>query len=160
MGSHTSVREILDGFRHVVQRLRESGSRAEKHGLSGAQLFVLSQLHSREGLSLNELAELTATHQSSVSVVVSRLVERGLVARRSADNDARKLCLSLTARGKRLSERAPDPEQEQLIAAVRSLSPTLQRQLARSLSAIARHMDADHQPPPMFLEEARRGRRN
>jgi DNA-binding MarR family transcriptional regulator len=163
MGSHTisDVRDVLDGIRHVVQKLRESSSSAEKSlGLSGAQLFVLSKLHGHEGLSINQLAELTATHQSSVSAVVSRLVERGLVVRRPANGDARKLCLSLTARGKKLAARAPDPAQDRLIAAVRTLSPSLRRQLARGLGEIVREMGGPSAPPSMFLEEARRGRRN
>ena len=84
MGSNTSSRHphVLDAMRRIVQALRESSRWAERHvGLSGAQLFVLQTLAETPGLSVNELAERTHTHQSSVSVVVSRLaarlVERG-----------------------------------------------------------------------------------
>src|SRR5262245_7162365 len=120
------VRRVLDGLRRVVQQLRESSRAAETRlGLSGAQLFVLARLRGQDGLSLNQLAQLTATHQSSVSVVVTRLVERGLVARRPSKSDARRLEISLTPKGKKLIARAPDAAQEVLIGAIETLPESL-----------------------------------
>src|SRR6476646_1676012 len=100
MGSHVSpaappdVRLVLDAIRRIIQFLRESSREAERRaGLSGAQLFVLRTLAESPGLSLNELAERTRTHQSSVSVVVARLAREGLVERGQAPNDARRMQL-------------------------------------------------------------------
>lgn len=67
--------------------------------LSLAQLFVLQELDKREAQSLNELAERTATHQSSVSVVVRRLVERGLVTWVADTEDRRRVQLAVTPAG-------------------------------------------------------------
>ena len=82
MGSNISsphAREVLDAIRRIVQALRESSRAAEKGvGLSSAQLFVLQTLQETPGLSLNELAERTRTHQSSVSVVVTKLARQRL----------------------------------------------------------------------------------
>src|SRR5579862_3620047 len=102
MGTHTSrqrarppgprTREVLDAIRRIVQALRESSRLAEARvGLSGAQLFVLRSVAESPGLSLNELAERTRTHQSSVSAVVMRLAREGLVEKRTADVDARRM---------------------------------------------------------------------
>ncbi len=102
MGSHTlrertpspvpRTREVLDAIRRIVQALRESSRLAESRvGLSGAQLFVLRTAAEVPGLSLNELAERTRTHQSSVSAVVTRLAREGLVQKRAADGDARRV---------------------------------------------------------------------
>src|SRR5215217_2732988 len=64
------VRAVLDAIRRIVRVLRVSSRAAEKQvGLSGAQLFVLHKLEDAPALSLNELADRTRTHQSSVSVV-------------------------------------------------------------------------------------------
>src|SRR6185295_14617640 len=105
MGSNTSsrhAREVLDAIRQIVQALRQSSRAAEKHaGLSGAQLFVLQAVAESPGLSLNELAERTRTHQSSVSAVVSRLVSSGLVRRVTAEDDARRAEIRLSAAGTR-----------------------------------------------------------
>src|SRR5262249_25448330 len=105
MGSHISVerdtRTVMDGLRHVVRVLRVAARAAEKRaGVSGAQLFVLQKLDGQGALSIGELAGQTATDQSSVSVVVSRLADRKLVARKHGTRDARRVEVSLTSRGK------------------------------------------------------------
>src|SRR3954449_11206732 len=84
-GGH-DIRDVMDAIRRIVRVLRVSSRAAEKQGgLSGAQLFVLHKLADAPALSLNELADRTRTHQSSVSVVVQRLVDRELVARARSD---------------------------------------------------------------------------
>src|SRR5471032_3327818 len=81
--------EVLDAIRRIVQGLRESSRAAEQRvGLSGAQLFVLQTVGEWPGLSLNELAERTRTHQSSVSAVVARLTRERLIDRDRARGDA------------------------------------------------------------------------
>ena len=59
--------QALDGIRRILRDLRVSSRAAEQElGLSGAQLFVLQQLAQAPAESLNELANRTRTHQSSV----------------------------------------------------------------------------------------------
>ena len=98
----------LDAFRRIVQALRmDRGSARRAPGVSSAQLFALQQLAEHPGASINDLAALTFTHQSSVSVVVQRLVEQRLVARTTAADDRRRQSLEVTAQGRRLLRRAP-----------------------------------------------------
>lgn len=158
MGSNTSdpreVRAVLDAIRRIVHGLRESSRLAErKVGLSGAQLFVLQTLADRPSISVNELAALTHTHQSSVSVVVSRLVERGFVKRVPAKDDRRRMVLSLTARGGRVAGKSPDVPQERLVRGIAGLKPSRRRHLAASLSELAAVMQGDRRPAAMFFEE-------
>src|ERR1051326_4204477 len=69
----------MDAIRSIVRALRLNTREIElKIGISLAQLFVLQQVAERPAESLNDLADRTATHQSSVSVVVRRLVDRGV----------------------------------------------------------------------------------
>jgi len=164
MGSHTSrngTQEVLDAVRRIVQSLRESSRRAERHvGVSGAQLFVLQKLAESPSLSVNDLADRTHTHQSSVSTVVARLVDGGLVRRARSGDDGRSVRLSLTPRGARLAARVPGLPQERLVRGVEQLSSSRRRQLASALGALAQAMDAADVPPPMFFEDGprRRGR--
>ena len=160
MGPHTSpgsrrgdTQLVLDGIRRIVQVLRESSRHAERTlGLSGAQIFVLQKLAGSPRLSVNELAALTHTHQSSVSIVVARLAERGLVRRLPCAEDARKVELSLTAEGRRLAGTAPDAPQDRLIAGIARLSSTRRRQLATALADLAVAMNVTGRAP-MFFEE-------
>ncbi len=150
---------MLDGVRRLVRALRLSAREAERTvGLSGAQLFVLKSLEGRPETSPGELASLTATDQSSVSVVVARLHERGLVDRRRDPRDRRRFSLSLTAAGRRLVRGAPDPAQGPLVAAVEALGSADRRALARLLDRVVRGMGVRGRQAPLFFadEEPRR----
>jgi DNA-binding MarR family transcriptional regulator len=158
MGAHVSrgadVQAVLDGVRRIVQALRASSRWAERHvGLSGAQLFVLQRLAETPAMSVNELAARTHTHQSSVSVVVSRLVELGLVTRTRSAADGRRVELSLAPRARRVVGRAPDVAQERLIRGIERLAPARRHELALVLGDLATAMQADASPPRMFFEE-------
>src|SRR4029077_16371906 len=92
-----AVERSMNAIRSIVRALRINTRAIElKMGISLAQLFVLQQLAERPAESLNDLAERTATHQSSVSVVVRRLVDRGLVSRTSSSADKRRIEIDLT----------------------------------------------------------------
>jgi len=137
-----------------VRVLRESSRAAEQRfGLSGAQLFVLSTLAHEPALSLNELAERTHTHQSTVSVIVSRLVERGLVRRTESEADARRLELSLTAAGRTLVERAPEAAQGRLHDAIGRMGASERARLATLLSSLVEHMELSGEEPGMLFDD-------
>jgi DNA-binding MarR family transcriptional regulator len=146
----------MDAVRHIVQALRESDRGAERHaGISGAQLFVLHTLAEAQPLTLNTLAARTHTHQSSVSVVVSRLVDRGLVRRVTPASDARQRELSLSPKGHRIANRAPHAAQARLVLAIEQLSATRRRQLAAALGDLVRSVDRVDRIPPMLFEDSR-----
>ena len=148
------VRDVLDGVRRLVRALRLSSREAERTvGLSGAQLFVLKTLAGHASLSPGELAHLTSTDQSSVSVVAKRLVERGLVARARDPRDRRRFSLALSDRGRRLVRSAPDPVQGPLVAAVSALTAAERRSLARLLAELVRGMGFRDSRAPMFFQD-------
>jgi DNA-binding MarR family transcriptional regulator len=152
------VRAALDAFRRIVQALR-SGGAAGGAPLSSAQLFALQLIAAHPNASINDLAALTFTHQSSVSVVIQRLVEQGLVAKGAASEDRRRQRLAVTAAGRRVLRRAPAAVQERLIAAIAALPPADRRTLARLLDAIvgAVAVDGAARPAPMFFEDGAAG---
>ena len=127
-----------------------------RFGIGSAQLFVLQQLASAPAGSINELAERTYTHQSSVSVVVHRLVREGLVERRPAKDDRRRRELRLTRAGQRLVARAPVPPQMRLIDGLRALPVSETRALARLLKRVVQKMGSAEEPPVMLFTESPR----
>lgn len=157
---HREISAVMDGLRRIVQALRVSARAAERrHGISGAQLFVLHQLVEGKPRSINELAALTFTHQSSVSTVVSRLVEGGYVVRKSSKDDARRSQVALTRTGRALLRKAPEPVQAHLIAGLRRLTSRNRHFLARALSGLADEAGAkDIAPRLLFDDESRRRR--
>ncbi|MCA9630814.1 MAG: MarR family transcriptional regulator [Myxococcales bacterium] len=128
----------------------ENGSRNAK--LSTAQLFVLVQLNQGGSASIRELAERTMTDPSSVSVVVSKLATRGLVARTPDPGDKRRVTLRLTATGKRAVARAKDLPQVRMAEGLAQLPLGKRRQIAQSLELLVEAVGADDLVPRMFLE--------
>jgi DNA-binding MarR family transcriptional regulator len=149
----------IDSLRRLVHALRAWSHQTQvEAGVSGAQLFVLQQLAAASApLSLSDLAARTHTHASSVSVVAHRLVERGLVARRAAPDDARRAELTLTAAGTRVLERAPTAIQARLIDTLAALPARERTQLARTLARLVDALGLAGTPATMFFEEDRRG---
>ena len=153
------VRDVLNSIRRIVRWLRVSSRAAEKVvGLSAAQLFVMSRLQAESAMSLNELAERTLTHQSSASVVVSRLVDRGLVQRSRSDRDARRIELRLTPAGRRLLARAPHAAQEQLVAGLQRMNARDLRRLSDLLQRFLNLADIREPAEMFFLDEDTKGK--
>lgn len=148
------VRQVLNALRQIVRSLRVSSRTAEqKVGLSGAQLFVLQCLARQSPCSVNELATRTATDQSSVSVVVSRLVARRHVRRTTSKTDRRRVDLTITRSGRTLLEQAPEAAQDRLIAALAQVSPTELKTLSRLLGKVVDLADVSQEAPSLFFEE-------
>jgi len=148
------VREVLNSLRQIVRSLRVSSRAAEQRvGLSGAQLFVLSCLARQSPCSVNELAARTATDQSSVSVVVSRLVALGHVRRTTSKKDRRSVDLSLTRSGRGLLERAPEAAQDRLISTLSELPKAELKTLSRLLGKVVDIAEVSAQAPSLFFEE-------
>jgi DNA-binding MarR family transcriptional regulator len=150
----TDTQRILDAVRKLVRLLRLADRAAQREvGLSGAQLFVLHELGRTPELSLNDLAERTSTDQSSVSVVVTRLVDAGLVSRDRDARDARRLVLNLTRSGRSLLQKAPPVAQEQLIDIFDRMSATDRRRFAETFEWILSELGAEQGAAPMLFEE-------
>ncbi len=161
MGSHAfqiadapaDVRAVMDELRRIVRALRLSAAEAEKAaGLSGAQLFVLQRLFEKDARSIAELAERTLTDASSVSVLLARLEEKGLVERERSPADLRKTSIALTKRGKALLEKTPLPAQARLVEALASMPGLERRSLQRALGRLAAAM-TDSPEAPLFFED-------
>ena len=150
----TSSAGTLRALRRLVRALRLADRAAESRlGLSAAQLFVLERLAEGPVGSMAELAGRTLTDASSVSVVVQRLTERGLVVRAVAPDDGRRTTLRLSASGKRLLGTAPRSPQAELLDALEQLSGGERKELERLLERVVRGMGIDEDAPtPMFFE--------
>lgn len=154
LAGHGDVASVMDQLRTLVKALRVSTRAVERTiGISGAQLFVLQQLAGAPARSVNELAERTRTHQSSVSTVVSRLVERGLVERGPAVRDARRMEIALTEAGRALLDDAPSTAQVRMVEALGVMPPAQVHALAEALSALVREAGLQELAPSFFFED-------
>ncbi|MGE0546230.1 MAG: MarR family winged helix-turn-helix transcriptional regulator [Kofleriaceae bacterium] len=146
--------DVLVALRRIVRWLRLADREAELAcGVSAAQLFVLHRLAAGPAPSLARLAEWTLTDQSSVSTVVSRLVERGYVARTASRVDRRRAELRLTAAGRRLLATAPPIPQAHLLAALTTMPAAEGAEIVRSLERLVTAIGAGEVSPRMLFED-------
>lgn len=145
---------VMDALRRLVRALRLSSADVERRiGISGAQLFVLRELDAAPRSSMGEVAKRTQTDPSSVSTVVSRLVEQGLVARSADPSDARRAVLAVTAKGRALVRKAGLPAQARIVEALAAMTPQRRSGLAASLDVLVAALGADGGAPSMFFED-------
>jgi DNA-binding MarR family transcriptional regulator len=148
-----SVR-AMDALRRMVRALSRSAREASSGGgLSGAQLFVLRQVGARPGLSIGQLAASTLSRQSTVSEVVSRLIERGMISRETSANDARQSELTLTAAGRRAVAKLGATAQERLAAGLASMPSPRRRMLADALESWLADAGLADEPAGMFFDD-------
>jgi MarR family transcriptional regulator, organic hydroperoxide resistance regulator len=93
---------VKAGQRELERRMNDA---MRPLGLTAAQADALVVIGQAEPLSLKALGELLIAEAGHPSRLVDRLVAAGLVERRAAGDDRRRVELSLTARGRRLQER-------------------------------------------------------
>jgi len=144
---------IMDSVRRIVQALRRSSVRTEQIStITGAQALALGHIGRHEGLSINELAGLTCTHQSTVSEVVGRLEALSFLIRTRSENDGRRVELRLTEAGRKLTKALEPTIQEELMNALTRLAPQTRAELADGLGAWMMEAGLDDAPIVMFFE--------
>ena len=74
-------------------------------GVTGPQADAITVIGQAGPLSLRELGDLLIAEAGHPSRLVDRLVEAGLVERRTAGDDRRRIELMLTSKGRRLEKR-------------------------------------------------------
>jgi DNA-binding MarR family transcriptional regulator len=114
--------------REIERRLNDA---MRPFGLTGPQAEALTVIGQAGPLALKQLGDLLIAEAGHPSRLVDRLVDAGLVAREVADDDRRRIELSLTAKGRRLERRVEAAREEVLALARvlvgdRDLEPTLE----------------------------------
>lgn len=150
------AKAILNRVRQLVRALRTFEKQAQaRFGFGAAQMFILHVLQHEDDLSLNELADRTATDQSSASLAAGKLVADGYVRRTPSTEDRRQVRLSLTAKGRALVRKAPPVAQERIMESVRAMPPSDRAQLMKLLDNLMAGMlpAGDGRLPMLFQDE-------
>lgn len=129
--------QTLQGFRTVFGSARlHDGEVRRISGISGSQLWALSEIARADGMTVNSLSESMALHQTTASNLVNALVERKLIRRIRDSQDQRVVHLHVTADGKRILLRTPGPHPGLLVDALRAVDADSLDRLRSSLGAL------------------------
>lgn len=115
--------------------LAELDALLKPHGLSFAryEALVLLEFSSRGSLPLGKMGERLQVHPTSITSIVRRLAEAGLIARRPHPEDRRAVLAEITPAGRELVQAAT----RDLLAARFGMTPLEESQL-RELSDLLR----------------------
>ncbi|MBU6460813.1 MAG: MarR family winged helix-turn-helix transcriptional regulator [Proteobacteria bacterium] len=144
------IREVLKCFRTVVKSVkRHSEKIKEQCGVSGAELWVLSELLNKPGMRSSDLARVLAIHQSTLSNLLDKLDRKKLIWRERGRTDQRVVRLYLTESGEEVITHAPGPSQGVLIDALRHLSDEVVVSLETNLGILVQSMKLKDETLPM-----------
>ncbi len=108
--------------RNLLRIDRLSGGLIEPHGLTNQQFLALLLIRDNEGLSQVELTAQLDSDQNTISSMVRRLAERGLLNRSPHPNDRRAVRLVVTAAGAELVDKTL-PDVDRLSLKLAALMP-------------------------------------
>jgi len=114
-----------------------------KVGVSPTQLNVIKLIDQLGELSLSELAMRLATQNATVTGIIDRMDEAGLVTRERSEDDRRVWHVRLTERGQKIANTVEIGPWESLRRAVDALDRKKQQQLVALLREIATFVAAE-----------------
>ena len=134
-GELADLSETIFGL--YAQGRRMNQRMAARHGLTAPQLAALSLLAHTGPLSLGDLGERMHTGASTLTGIVDRMEREGLVSRERSAEDRRVWRVTLTARGKALSDQLETVPGGVVREALSALAATERRELARLLAKLS-----------------------
>jgi DNA-binding MarR family transcriptional regulator len=111
-----------------------------KHQRGPRRVFAV--LAERDGMTNAELAEELDVRPSSVTALVDRLEQQGMVSREPSPTDGRVTLIRLTAEGKDRVAQRSDEQEKMMSAALKTLTREDQEKLVELLRRVADNLDA------------------
>jgi DNA-binding MarR family transcriptional regulator len=137
--------EVLSALRRLIRATDLDSKRvARQTNLSTSHLLVLGLLAEGDAQTVGSIAEHVGLAQGTVTSMVDRLEERGLVARQRSDMDRRQVHVILTTAGRTLQDQAPTALQTRFLDNFSALQEWEKLAILSSLKRIADLMEAEH----------------
>ena len=143
MSQLSTEREIAFTIIDVARMLRTYADQlARQFGISRAQWGVLVRLDRSEGLKQSELAEILDLQPISLTRLLDRLAENGLIERRADPNDRRANRLFLTPAAHPLLEQLAEIGKDMMTTVLEGLEPTSNERLLHDLGLVKDNLRA------------------
>ena len=136
-------REIGVSLNDVARMLRTfADQKARQFGISRAQWIVLMRLDRSEGLKQSELAEILDLQPISLTRLLDRLAENGLIERRPDPHDRRANRLYLTSAARPLLKQLASLGEDLMETVLQNVDATSQERLLRDLGIMKDNLRA------------------
>jgi len=133
-----SDEELADGLRLTIGRLARRLRQQSLGNMTPSQRSVLASLDRSGPLRIGELARVENISPASISGIVGRLEDRGLVTRRNDPADARSTIVEATSEATASLERARQERTAFLLKAIERLDDPRRAALADALPVLDR----------------------
>lgn len=130
--------DLAHSLRLAVGRLARRLRQRTLGGLTPSQLSVLASLSRGGPLTLSGLAETEGVAAASMSGIVARLVDKGLVGRVPNPKDGRSTLVEMRERGRAVLEKGRRERTASLAERLEGLSPEERRVLAEAVAILGR----------------------
>lgn len=148
------IPEIINGLRRIVRALELFSRDVNRDfGLTAPQLWALKTLEQHGPLTIGQLAAHLLVTQSSVSLLITRLEQRGYVRRVRQQDDRRYVCIELTDRALTVCRSAPAPAQGRLLHSLGRMPPTRLARIRQSIDDLTRAMEAEDVEARFFFAD-------
>jgi MarR family transcriptional regulator for hemolysin len=137
MPSQPIKREMAFTIMDVARLLKTyADQRARRCGISRAQWGVLIRVDRHEGIKQSELAEMLDLQPISLTRLLDRLAENGLIERRADPNDRRANRLYLKPAAKPLLDRLSEVGADMMETVLEGLSATTIERMLKELGLV------------------------
>ena len=142
-GRPTSDR-VMIALRKIIQVFDINSRKLVKRvGLTGPQLVILQEVALLGEVTVGKIAQAVSLSQATVTGILERLENRGLLVRQRSEFDRRRVLVRITAKGEKVLEKAPPLMQETFVERFYSLQEWEQNMILGSLQRLVSIMDAE-----------------
>ncbi|HDS15783.1 MAG TPA: MarR family transcriptional regulator [Proteobacteria bacterium] len=144
--------EILRYLRRIIRAIDQHSRKLRRiFNLTIPQIVTLHQLRDGGNCTAGELARKVYLSQATMTGIIDRLENRGLVCRARSFADRRRVSVQLTEEGLEVVEMMPKPLQDQFRSRLAALPPEEQTVIAETLSRVTVMMEvADLEASPLL----------
>lgn len=142
----TYIWESIDFLNRFIMKSLQR--HAEEHGMTAPQVRVILEVFINKKISVKELTQNLRMTQSTVSDIVERLTEKGILIKKPNPQDKRSVQIILTEKMvKIIEETAPKPIQQIMGSVLENLQPSEQAKVEEGMrllvAAVGKKMEAD-----------------
>jgi DNA-binding MarR family transcriptional regulator len=136
------VKQIIFQIRRLIQA-KELYTKElnKKYQVSASQLNCLLALYENGPLPPSQIAKHIMVKSSTVTGIIDRLEQKGLVNRSRTSRDRRVITIELTESGRTLAENAPPPIQQRVIEGLERLPQSKMEKIVLGLNMLTQMLD-------------------
>lgn len=137
--------DVLVTLRQIIRAIdMHSKQLVKRYGLTAPQLMVLKEIMADQDINIGRVAKKVSLSQATVTNIIDRLENRGLVTRERSVQDKRRVIVRVTEQTREILKNDPSVLQEEFVSKFKELEDWEQNLILSSIQRIAKMMNAEN----------------